>query len=490
MRDFASTIALQRKRRKKREEEDEEDDELDAIFHFFFHVICLPLPATLSNDTPPRRIRRRPFAFRRKKGVIFYRDDKGNLLPMPPTMSSWYKLYCEEDSQETISNFHEKFRRRFRLRHQNFHRSCGEGWTFDGLAEATAISEEVIRTFFHEFIEFGATKLYPEYVVPPPSVEEVAAMCCTEYEAAGYPGCCGSMNATHVEHSKISYRNRQDHLSFKLPFTARTYNLVTSYRRRIFCTTDGHPARWNDKSLVRFDALATALHDGTSPLCDLEFELYTLDENGEVCKEKYKGVWLLVDNCCLNWGVTIPPIKESSTRAEWRFSRWLESLIKDVECTFGIMKGRWRILKAGIRLHGTESADKIWKTCCALHNWLLDTDGLDETWGSDYVFSLGSLNEEDMPVGVKALFSRNNICTTNYDSSGVGRGNDSLEDEEVEADEAFQGCIEKDSTGAIIVRKLSMQQFRERLVVHFDIAFKRKEIQWPGARFGLEEPTI
>ncbi|KAG7348521.1 hypothetical protein IV203_017226 [Nitzschia inconspicua] len=205
MRDLASTIALQRKRRKKREEEDDlRIQAMGPILHFFFHVMCLPLPATLSNDTPPRRIRRQPFAFRRKKGVIFYRDDKGNLLLMPPTMSSWYKLYCEEDSQETISNFHEKFRRRFRLPHKNFTdlvekvtaesnrgdglfsrwrpgkqavsgqlaaplnlfvltslRYLGRGWTFDDLEEATAISEEVIMTFYHEFIEFGATKLYP-----------------------------------------------------------------------------------------------------------------------------------------------------------------------------------------------------------------------------------------------------------------------------------------------------------------------------------------
>ena len=53
---------------------------------------------------------------------------------------------------------------------------------------------------------------------------------------------------------------------------------------------------------------------------------------------------------------------------------------KDVECTFGILKGRWRILKAGIRLHGVKAADKIWKTCCALHNWLLDIDGLLANW--------------------------------------------------------------------------------------------------------------
>jgi Plant transposon protein len=60
--------------------------------------------------------------------------------------------------------------------------------------------------------------------------------------------------------------------------------------------------------------------------------------------------------------------------------RDLESMRKDVECTFGIRKGRFRILKIGIRLHSIESVDRLWKTCCALHNMLLDDDGLSTNW--------------------------------------------------------------------------------------------------------------
>ena len=48
---------------------------------------------------------------------------------------------------------------------------------------------------------------------------------------------------------------------------------------------------------------------------------------------------------------------------------------KDVECTFGIAKGCFRILKPVSRLHGVDVADKIWLTCCALHGSLLDKDG-------------------------------------------------------------------------------------------------------------------
>ena len=63
-----------------------------------------------------------------------------------------------------------------------------------------------------------------------------------------------------------------------------------------------------------------------------------------------------------------------------RLSTWLESLCKDVACTFGILKGRWRILKSGIRIHGTDGPDQVLLTCCALHNKPLDINGLDEPW--------------------------------------------------------------------------------------------------------------
>jgi DDE superfamily endonuclease len=58
----------------------------------------------------------------------------------------------------------------------------------------------------------------------------------------------------------------------------------------------------------------------------------------------------------------------NGTRSKIWFSAWLESMRKDVGCTFGILKGRWRILKTGIRLFGVKAADKVFLTCCAMHN--------------------------------------------------------------------------------------------------------------------------
>jgi hypothetical protein len=79
-----------------------------------------------------------------------------------------------------------------------------------------------------------------------------------------------------------------------------------------------------------------------------------------------------VDKDYLNWPRTVPPIKTSCSCTEIRFSEWLESVRKDVEYTFGILKGRFWVLKTGILLGRQEAGDKMFVTCCAIHNMLLE----------------------------------------------------------------------------------------------------------------------
>jgi len=159
-----------------------------------------------------------------------------------------------------------------------------------------------------------------------------------EYAQAGLPGCVGSSDATHIVLEKVEYRLRQSHLGFKSSHTARSYNVTVNHRRQILATTTGHPARWNDKTVVLFDNFIVSLNEGTN-LQDVVFELYdSIDTDGNVVKQKYSGAWVIVDNGYLNWSTTVPPMKSSCSRPEIRFSHWLESIRKDVECTFGILK--------------------------------------------------------------------------------------------------------------------------------------------------------
>jgi hypothetical protein len=85
------------------------------------------------------------------------------------------------------------------------------------------------------------------------------------------------------------------------------------------------------------------------------------------------GVYYICDNGYCRWRVTIPPYKHQSfSTPEGEWSDNLEGVRKDVECCFGILKKRWRILDHGLKFRNLRICEKIFTTCCILHNMMLD----------------------------------------------------------------------------------------------------------------------
>ena len=119
------------------------------------------------------------------------------------------------------------------------------------------------------------------------------------------------------------------------------------------------------------------------------------------------------------------PIKVTTSHKEIRFSEWLKSLRKDIECTFEILKQRFRILKLRIRTHSIDIVDNIFKTCCTLHNHLLKVDGLDVPWNREHKTSsceddnFEDHNATDIPVVMHKLH-RNNGHLNRIDFSAMG----------------------------------------------------------------------
>jgi hypothetical protein len=69
-----------------------------------------------SCETSQKKKKKKKEGRKRSRGVVLYRDEEdGKLKPMPPTLSSWYNLYCAEHCEQLTPNFDSKFRRRFRL---------------------------------------------------------------------------------------------------------------------------------------------------------------------------------------------------------------------------------------------------------------------------------------------------------------------------------------------------------------------------------------
>ncbi len=367
----------------------------------------------------------------------------------------------------------------------------GHGWTFDDIEEATNINKETHRQFLHVFIKFGSTVLFDKHVCMPTNAEE-AADHMSEYFIAGLPGCVGSADATHVILEKCFHGLAQMHKGFKLPFTACAFNIVVNHRHCILWTTSRFPACWNDKTLATFDCFMSGINNGDF-LSDVEFELFKQNESGEVISVKYRGAWLMVDNGYLSWPVTVPPFARSDSILEEKWSKWLESMRKDVECTFGILKGRWRILKSGVRLHGVSSVDKVWKTCCALHNWLLDIDGLSQNWQngvpSEWEGPMGQHSADTVrlhatPTVLENLHDDEQI--RNFDSSDAiaSQYSETTNDGDGDyksGDVSVQDSLEATAGGDefLIMHHLKLKDFRARLVEHFTIMDARNQIHWP-----------
>ena len=147
---------------------------------------------------------------------------------------------------------------------------------------------------------------------------------------------------------------------------------------------------------------------------------------------------------------------------------------------------------------------KKFLTCCALHNKLLDIDGLDEQWeqgvpsiwSSEYDNDRGDDDDEEDDTQDGAAPLPNAIVRLNNAVLERNYGIDESHDEQVpETPPAFLPTAILDTSETnplleltqrletrdriLVVRKLKLNEFRESLVVHFSIAVQRNEVRWP-----------
>jgi hypothetical protein len=216
-------------------------------------------------------------------------------------------------------------------------------------------------------------------------------------------------------------------------------------------------------------------------LNDVQFELYDINDQGEIVKVQYKGAWVIVDNGYMNSPTCIPPMKAALTTEEERWSQWLESMRKDVECTFGILKKRWRILKSCVRIRGVENTDKIFRTCCALHNFLLKSDGLDTEWENDVQTNPSSSNDILLDNHLFAVNRLHNVVIRNHwnnSSTEIDCLGSCASDTPPDGEGA--GLSEVSFVEENVVKDLSQSLFRSKLITHFNICFQQNEIVWPS----------
>ncbi len=196
----------------------------------------------------------------------------------------------------------------------------------------------------------------------------------------------------------------------------------------------------------------------------------------------------------------MPPFTNTNRYDELRWSEWLESMCKDVECTVGILKGLWRIRKTGICLHKVASVDMLWKTCCAFHILLLKVDGFDRPWDghhmsmSSYSGHFGELEFDDMPATLQRLLSPSEVHAYDTSATATVLANARCPWLIMQREDANQEGLtgddysEEEEDACHVVCDLSLTFFHGWLVEHFDMLFHAPNlgVVWPRSRLNRQ----
>ena len=241
----------------------------------------------------------------------------------------------------------------------------GTGSGFRSCQPLCSISTSEVRKFFFLFID-AIVDMRNEQIAMPSNLTELRRVERT-YNAVGLPGCCGSIDVVHVRWANCPTGDF-NHAKGKESYPSLGFECITDFNRRILSIYGPHFGSRNDMDIVKTDKSVEAIRKW--PLFrDARWAYY--DKNGRV--RTNKGAYLICDNGYLRWPTTICPFtRVDNASAEGYFTTHIESIRKDVECTFGILKKRWRILNHGFFYRKVATCEKIFVTCCWLNNFLLD----------------------------------------------------------------------------------------------------------------------
>lgn len=229
----------------------------------------------------------------------------------------------------------------------------------------TNMSESEHRKFQRLFVE-RMYEIRDEHVYYPRTFAELEPIL-AEYQSKDLPGAGGSIDVVHVKWSTCPAGDFNK-CKGKESFPSLACQCISNHGRRILGIAPVQYGARSDKHIVRLDPIVHLIKNAWYK----EVEWTHFDITGE--SKTSKGVYLICDGGYLRWKTLICPYRGAPEHGRrGYFNTNLESIRKDVECTFGILKKRWRILDYGIHYTDMAYCEQIFVVCAMLHNMMVDS---------------------------------------------------------------------------------------------------------------------
>ena len=229
------------------------------------------------------------------------------------------------------------------------------GVAYDAVDELVGVSESTMQKtvidFCTDFVEvFGA-----EYLREP--TEEDLKRILAVNESRGFPGCLGS-----IDFQDWPWKNRP--VAWAGQFKGKSkkpmilMEAICDGELRFWHTSVGHPGSMNDLNVAdKSQTMQRTLSGEFPPRIP-----YTI--NGNVQDVPY----YLADGMYPSWALFVKSSKSATDRQVTAFSRQQESVRKDVERAFGVLRSNWHVLERPCRMWYKDRAMTMLQACIVLHN--------------------------------------------------------------------------------------------------------------------------
>lgn len=360
-------------------------------------------------------------------------------------------------------------------------RMLARGNVVDDLVEMSEASSFIVRHCFKTFILNFAREFKDAFITMPTGeeLEKIMAI----YARLGFPGALGSMDCTHVRWL-VCPRNLTNLCTGKEAFPTLSFQVVVDHARKIHHVSVSGFGSMNDINMCTVDVIVKdddkGLLDTSGQTRNLykEVEFTVLDDYGQ--PTTIRGAYLITDGGYEPLSIFVNPNVGRSDRGSIVWSEFLEAIRKDVECTFGILKNRFHILR-GIKFPEQEIVDAAFVSCCILHNMLLEIDGYDiSAWELDVAWERVDMSPVwDLPVDLDDAPVVEDVFVN--DEGPPIEPFEGVEFAEVVQD---NGVVELSPRREPVVRVLTIplrqpSKLRDLLVKHFSCQYRLGRVQWP-----------
>lgn len=229
------------------------------------------------------------------------------------------------------------------------------------------MSHSTIRKVVYETCAAIWKKLQPQHL-PQPTKESLLRSSMTFYDKWNFPNCAGCIDGKHIR-IKCPKKSGTMFYNYKQYFSIVLQAVADANYKLLFIDVGGY-GKQSDGGTFASSTLYQLLENGS-----LLPEEKTLP-NSEVV---LPHVLLGDDAYPLKSYLMKPYSKRNLLREEEIFNYRLSRGRRTVECSFGIMAAKWRLLNKPIECY-PDKVDLIVKCICLLHNIIIDREG---TYQSD-----------------------------------------------------------------------------------------------------------